>query len=134
MFEVAYQVMEAQLNCLTEAIYHEARSESYTGQLLVGFVIKNRVMSDKFPDDFCQVIEQPWQFSFTHELGDRTMREKDAAEYAEAVAEIVMTSENPLPDEVLYYHTVDVTPDWNYNLLDQYKVVGNHVFYKEVSR
>jgi len=134
MFEVAYQVMEAQVECLTEAIYHEARSESYTGQLLVGFVIKNRVMSDKFPNDFCQVIEQPWQFSFTHELNDRTMKEEDAAEYAKAVAEIVLTSENPLPDEVLYYHTVDIKPNWNYNLLDQYQVVNNHVFYKEVTQ
>lgn len=132
MFELAYQIMDAQVECLTQAIYHEARSESYTGQLFVGFVIRNRVMSDKFPDDFCQVIEQPWQFSFVHELDDHTMREESAAEFAQAVAEIVMTSDNPLPEEVLYYHTIDIKPDWNYDLLTEYQVVNRHIFYREV--
>lgn len=40
-------------SCLTEAIYHEARGESFDGQLYVGFVIRNRVESKYFPNDFC---------------------------------------------------------------------------------
>jgi len=134
MFELLLldKVMTEQHRCLTEAIYHEARGESYSGQLMVGFVIENRVMSDQFPNDFCQVIEQPWQFSFTHELPTRTMHEEDAAQFAAAVAEIIMTTPNPLPETVYYYHTHQVNPPWNYDLLDVYAVVGNHKFYEEL--
>lgn len=131
MIEVAMHVLQEQVDCLTEAIYHEARGEDYHGQLYVGFVIRNRVLSNKFPNDFCQVIEQPWQFSFVHELDDKTMYEKEAKLYAEDIAKIVLTSENPFPTDMLYYHADHITPNWNFDLLDEYKAYGNHVFYKE---
>lgn len=132
MIEVVMHVLQEQVDCLTEAIYHEARGEDYHGQLHVGFVIRNRVMSDEFPDDFCQVIKQPWQFSFVHELDDKVMYEEDSKEQAQHVAEIVLTSENPFPETMLYYHADHMTPDWNFDLLDQYKAYGNHIFYTEV--
>lgn len=129
-----FDVEPIQLDCLTQALYHEARGESYTGQLFVGFVIKNRVESDKFPDSFCQVIEQPWQFSFVHENPNREfLSEKESADWVKGVANIIMISQNPLPDDVLYYHADHVTPDWNYDLLEEYQSVGNHIFYAEAN-
>lgn len=118
-----------QLECLSEAIYHEARGEDYHGQLYVGFVIKNRVMSDDFRDTYCDVIYAPSQFSYTHQLSDKTMYEADAKEFANDVAYIVMTTPTPFPDSMYFYHTTSINPNWNFNLLDVYVTVGNHVFY-----
>lgn len=129
---LADQLLTEQHQCLTEAIYHEARGESYTGQLMVGFVIINRVLSDQFPNSICQVVDQPWQFSYNNFPTPLPMHEKESAEYASIVAEIVLTSLNPLPESVYYYHTHQVTPSWNYNLLDVYADVGNHRFYEEL--
>lgn len=118
-----------QLKCLSEAIYHEARGEDYHGQLYVGFVIKNRVMSDQFRNSYCDVIYAPSQFSYTHELTDKTMYEPDAGQFAEDVARIVMTTPTPFPKTMFFYHATHMTPNWNFNLLEAYVKVGNHVFY-----
>ncbi len=44
--------------CLTQAIYHEARGESETGQWAVANVIINRAMSKKYPSTLCGVVFQ----------------------------------------------------------------------------
>lgn len=118
-----------QLECLTEAIYHEARGEDYHGQLYVGYVIKNRVMSDQFRNSYCGVINAPSQFSYTHELSDKTMYETDAGQVAQDVAHIVMTTPTPFPETMFFYHATSITPDWDFNLIEAYVTVGNHVFY-----
>lgn len=134
MFEFVFDVNPVQHECLAEAIYHEARGESYTGQLFVGFVIKNRMKSDKFPDTYCGVINDPWQFSYIHELKDKTPYEKDAMTFAKQVAELIMVTPNPLPNTVFYYHAISMTPEtWDWSKLEEYQLVNNHIFYNEVS-
>ncbi|MCS6760021.1 MAG: cell wall hydrolase, partial [Candidatus Devosia euplotis] len=49
---------DAERNCLAQAIYHEARGESATGQLAVANVIVNRARSSKFPSTLCGVVYQ----------------------------------------------------------------------------
>ena len=57
--------------CLTEAIYFEARGESFQGQVAVAEVILNRVDNDRWPDTICGVVNQgtgrkyACQFSYT---------------------------------------------------------------------
>jgi len=46
------------LLCMAKNIYHEARSESYAGQLAVGLVTMNRVRSPNFPNNVCKVVYQ----------------------------------------------------------------------------
>lgn len=134
MFDgLSHAVLEQQMDCLAEAIYYEARGESFAGQVFVGFVIRNRVLSDRFPDTFCQVIEQPHQFSFYDHIDNKqkAMREVDARDQAYEVAYMVMnTSTPPIPEGVMFYHTTNILPNWNYSLLDEYAVVGNHIFYQ----
>ena len=48
----------ADLHCMAEAIYFEARSESSAGKLAVGHVILNRTKSKRFPNSICGVIHQ----------------------------------------------------------------------------
>lgn len=52
------------LECLTAAVYHEARGENQDGQLAVLEVIMNRVHDERFPDTPCEVIKAPAAFSF----------------------------------------------------------------------
>jgi N-acetylmuramoyl-L-alanine amidase len=54
-----------EVNCLTEAVYFEARGESHLGKLAVANVILNRTkVAEKFPDTVCGVIKQKGQFSY----------------------------------------------------------------------
>lgn len=46
------------LRCLAEGIYFEARGESLAGQMAVGRVILNRVESDNYPNNVCDVVYQ----------------------------------------------------------------------------
>ena len=47
-----------EFNCLVEALYHEARSESFIGMLSVANVILTRKESSNFPDTICKVVHQ----------------------------------------------------------------------------
>lgn len=121
-----------QVECLTHAIYHEARSESFKGQLMVGYVIKARRNDDRWPDRYCDVIEQPWQFSFVREIGYSHMSEVDAKHEAEEVAKLVIRSDSPFSVCMFYYHADHVYPAWDWSKLNKYDHVGNHIFYTDV--
>ena len=43
-----------ELSCMAEAVYFEARSESFVAQLAVANVILERVSSDRYPNNICQ--------------------------------------------------------------------------------
>ena len=45
-----------EVECLTEAIYFEARGESFVGQLAVANVILERVRDSRFPPTVCEVV------------------------------------------------------------------------------
>ena len=120
---------QRQIECLTQAIYHEARSESLKGQLMVGYVIKNRILDDRWSDDFCAVIKEPWQFSFYNEIGFVHMLEDEAARKALEVAWMVMSSPSPFPECMLYYHADHISPNWDYSRISIYKQVESHIFY-----
>ena len=71
--------------CLAQAIYHEARGETATGQRAVANVIVNRARSSKFPGSLCGVIYQNadkgryrCQFTFACDGRDDTPGERRA--------------------------------------------------------
>ena len=45
--------------CLALALYHEARGEPVSGQMMVAKVIVNRIQSNRFPNKMCDVVMQP---------------------------------------------------------------------------
>jgi N-acetylmuramoyl-L-alanine amidase len=57
----------AAATCLALNIYWEARNQDYDGQLLVAEVTMNRVYSDKFPNEICDVVYSKKAFSWTHD-------------------------------------------------------------------
>ena len=65
-------------DCLASAVYFEARGEPIEGQLAVAEVVLNRAQSGRYPRTVCQVVTQPWQFSFVRRghipAADRELR------------------------------------------------------------
>lgn len=130
----AYQ---AELNCLAEAIYFEARSEGYSGQLAVAQVVLNRVDNSFYPDTVCGVVYQGpldgkggCQFTFTC---DGAMEQDLKARLwgdAERVAEIAMMGAgSDLTSSATHYHADYVNPFWAANLKKTIKI-GTHIFYR----
>ena len=58
----------ADVDCLAEALYFEARGTTYEGERAVGEVILNRSADSRFPPSVCGVIDQRYngacQFSY----------------------------------------------------------------------
>ena len=44
--------------CVAENIYFEARAESYSGKAAVANVTRNRVLDNRWPDTYCEVVQQ----------------------------------------------------------------------------
>ena len=128
-------------DCLAQAIYHEARGESAEGQLAVANIIVNRARSGKYPSSLCGVIYQNadkgryrCQFTFACDGRGDAPRERRAWARSQALAEEVYVqyaqgkSLGMLPRSALFYHTVNVRPNWayTYNRIAQ---IGAHIFY-----
>ncbi|MFD2815377.1 cell wall hydrolase [Paracoccus aerius] len=120
---------ERDLNCLAEAIYHEARGESTQGQAAVAEVILNRVESRQFPPSVCGVVNQPSQFSYTiggkKKIGNKAayLRARDIARNALAGAPRVLTG------GATYFHTPAVRPSWSHRFQRTVRI-GQHIFYR----
>ncbi len=55
----------SEIRCLADVIYFEARGEDRAGMQAVGEVVLNRVKDSRYPDNVCDVVYQPYQFSWT---------------------------------------------------------------------
>jgi spore germination cell wall hydrolase CwlJ-like protein len=125
----------ADLECLTEAVYYEARSESASGQLAVAQVVMNRVKHPAFPKTVCGVVFQGsghpgCQFSFTCDGSMRRHREAAAWAEARVVAARMLAGRITGPiGAATHYHTTAVSPLWAPQML-RVAQVGVHVFYK----
>jgi spore germination cell wall hydrolase CwlJ-like protein len=118
-------------DCLASAVYFEARGEELKGQLAVADVVLNRVASSKYPDTVCEVVEQPWQFSFVNSTGriPEADRSSDAWLNAVAIARIAQAgTARAVDSNVLWYHAEYVSPSWGRRLARQDKI-GLHIFY-----
>ena len=123
------------LECLTEAVYYEARSESARGQVAVAQVVMNRVRHPAFPKTVCAVVYQGsrhrgCQFSFTCDGSISARHEARAWDRARRVAARVLAGA-AIPDvgSATHYHTTQVAPSWG-RQMRQVAQVGVHVFYK----
>lgn len=126
----------AEHQCLSEAIYYEARSETRSGQLAVADVVKNRVKSKHFPDTICGVVYQnadrPFacQFSFACDGSMDRAPSGKAWENSQNMAQVSLSGfVSDLTHNSTHYHTVAVNPHWADSLQFQ-KQVGFHVFYR----
>ncbi|VVT12594.1 conserved exported hypothetical protein [Erythrobacter sp. EC-HK427] len=122
--------------CMTQAIYYEAASESDAGQRAVAQVVLNRVAHPAYPNTVCGVVFQGserrtgCQFSFT--CDGALNRRPSAAGWAragrharEALAGVVYAPVGT----ATHYHTLAVNPYWA-PTLETVTVIGFHIFYR----
>ncbi|MCU0827269.1 MAG: cell wall hydrolase [Tabrizicola sp.] len=125
---------EAEWQCLTEAVYFEARGESLAGQIAVAEVILNRVDSPLYPGTVCGVVKQRGgggcQFSYVCN-GKTRMREAAAADLAGRVARAMLDgAPRLLTDGATHFHTRHVRPGWS-KRFDHTASIGAHLFYRQ---
>lgn len=91
---------QADIECLSLAVYHEARGESKQGQAAVAWVVMNRVNSGKFPSSICGVVRQTkngCQFSWYCDRKSDVPTDKAAYTRSMEVALAVLAREYPNP-------------------------------------
>ena len=125
-----------ELECLSEAVYYEARGETPSGQAAVAQVVLNRVRHPSFPKSICGVVFQGaynrvgCQFSFACDGSMRRTRETGAWNRAQKVAARALSGS--VMTEVgaaTHFHTTGVAPGWGPRLM-RVAQVGMHVFYR----
>ena len=126
--------------CLSEALYFEARGETVKGQFAVAEVIMNRVESARFPDSVCGVIKQgtgrkyQCQFTYTCDGHPERISEPRAFERVSKVARAVMDERAPdLTKGATHYHTTSVRPKWS-RVYTKAAAIGVHLFYRHTFR
>lgn len=124
----------ADLECMTQAVYYEARGESARGQAAVAQVVMNRVKHPAFPKSVCAVVYQGvgrvCQFSFACDGSMTKRREPLAWNRARDVAARALSG--ALRAEIgsaTHFHTTAVSPAWAPQML-RVANVGAHVFYR----
>jgi len=124
------------LDCLTQAVYYEARGESPQGQFAVAQVVMNRVKHPAFPKSVCGVVFQGagrrtgCQFSFACDGSMRGRRESAAWTRARRVAARVLSGAAVAEvGAATHFHTTGVAPAWGPQMR-RVAQVGMHVFYR----
>jgi spore germination cell wall hydrolase CwlJ-like protein len=122
---------QAEVRCMTEALYYEARGEGQNGQEAVAEVILQRVRSRAHPDSICGVVHEPGQFSYVTDGSTKRPRDQESWQAAKNLAARIVRGElvTSLTRRALFYHAVDVQPAWAAEMV-RTAVIGNHIFYR----
>lgn len=120
--------------CLTRALYFEARGEPVRGQFAVAEVILNRVDSPDYPDSVCAVVEQGsrgrCQFSFVCDGRSDRFRERAAYLQAGKIARLMLDgAPRLLTGGATHFHSRAVRPGWA-GRMPRTAEIGRHLFYR----
>lgn len=131
--ESTASIPKKQLNCLTEAVYHEARGEPIAGQKLVAKTILQRTKSKDFPNTVCGVISEKSQFSYRSKRGSRsTIKEPATYKKIESLVKTEATNFTSSKSNPLYfYNPRKANPSWA-KRMKVVKRAGNHVFLRPI--
>jgi spore germination cell wall hydrolase CwlJ-like protein len=124
------------LECLTQAVYYEARGEGRDGMKAVAQVVLNRVRHPAFPKSVCSVVFQGagrrtgCQFSFTCDGSMRGRVNRAAWNRARDIASSALSgSVFAAVGNATHFHTTGVSPRWRASLV-RVGQVGDHLFYR----
>jgi len=137
-----------EIECLAKNMYFEARGEGEQGQNAVAFVTINRVRSDRYPNNVCDVVYQArtnsrgvplrnqCQFSWYCDGRVDTVTER-IYNRIERRAEYIYVNYyfNDMMDDTTdgatHYHSNEVDPYWSRHRNYQYVAsIGHHLFYQ----
>lgn len=122
--------------CLAQAVWYEAASESEAGQRAVAQVVLNRVAHPSWPASVCGVVYQGSERStgcqFTFTCDGSLARRPSGASWVRAqriAAEALSGSVYAPVGLATHYHTLWVNPYWA-GSLDHIGTIGAHRFYR----
>ncbi len=125
----------AEWACLSEALYFEARGESFKSIGAVAEVIINRRNSSRYPGTICSVVSQGvggrpgCQFSYKCDGRKEVFNEPAAYTRVGKMARLVLDGALPkVTGGALFYHTKAVRPSWA-RKFRRTAQIGAHYFY-----
>lgn len=125
-----YTVDDPEVICLAENIFYEARGEGETGKRAIALVTLNRVNHRNYSDTVCGVVNEPYQFSWTHQGMKIDLNNPIERRSWEASKKIALKALNKVYINdmlgVTHYHATSVKPKWG---LPQVAQIGKHIFY-----
>ena len=102
---------DAEITCMAQVMYFEARGEGTKGMAAVGYVVLNRMAHRQFPDTVCGVVydrnRRGCQFSWVCDGRPDVVRNAEAYAHARAIAVDVMSTrmiENPIDESIFFRH------------------------------
>ena len=119
----------ADLSCLAEAVYFEARGTGVTGESAVAHVVVNRARAPSFPSTVCGVVADGCQFSYRCDGRPDVLAEPQARAHAFKVAESVLTGAPDITRGALFFHAASVSPGW-FDTRPRIGKFGGNVFYR----
>jgi spore germination cell wall hydrolase CwlJ-like protein len=134
VFTQSLEERKKEIDCLANNIYFEARGEPIKGQMAIGVVTINRVKDSRYPDDLCEVVKQPAQFSW-YKPG-KAIKHSGTVVY-DRIRELAihiydkyytLGKEDDVVHGATHFHTVSINPRWR----NKTKIsrIGHHVFFK----
>jgi spore germination cell wall hydrolase CwlJ-like protein len=123
-------------DCLTQAVYYEARGEGVEGMRAVAQVILNRVRHPAYPKTICGVVYQgayqrtSCQFSFVCNGAMGAPVESWAWRRAKTVADAALNGYvMAAVGTSTSFHTTGVRPGWG-RTMERVAQIGSHIFYQ----
>jgi len=122
-----------QMECMMEALIHEAIGEDYEGKIAVANVILNRVESHRFPDSICGVVHQPKQFSYRNGIVPSfvIVNKLDQDAFGDVISIAYEAAQGSLSNVIgkldHYYNPDKATPSWASHTAEE-RYIGRHRF------
>ncbi|MFW6270822.1 MAG: cell wall hydrolase, partial [Bacillota bacterium] len=123
---LAETISEKELELLARAIHGEARGEPFKGQVAVGAVIINRVLSSSFPDTIYDVVHQTGQFTVVAD-GQINLNPNQRAFNA---ARRALNGYDPTMGALYYYNPSTAQNTKWFSSKQMIVTIGEHVFGK----
>lgn len=111
------------IKLISNAVYGEARGESYEGQVAIAAVILNRIESTSFPNSVSGVIFQPGAFTSVAD-GQIYLEPNNTAKKAVVDA---INGYDPSGNAIYYFNPATATNKWIWGR-PQIKRIGKHIF------
>ncbi|WP_406565394.1 spore cortex-lytic enzyme [Bacillus solitudinis] len=111
------------IQIMAQAVYGEARGESYVGQVAIAAVIINRLNSPTFPNTVSGVIFEPRAFTAVAD-GQIYMQPNETARRAVVDA---LNGQDPTGNALYYFNPDTATSGWIWSR-PQIKRIGKHIF------
>lgn len=138
--KVDLKYKEKEITCITRLLWYEARGEPNEGIKAVLSVVKNRTEHPKYPGSYCEVEQQPKQFSYfkkgrAYKIKPKNSTEETKLDYIQNLAYDAVHGrfEGVLPSSVIFYMRKELDASKYLTRAEGYSRIGTHRFYKTVN-